>query len=213
MKESTSREKILKKIRNALLTESANPYPHIDHDKTIYNEITETLDITFAEEFIKVAGKFVYCENENEFLSSLKLLIIENSWTPVFCLDKKIQSLLNSANILYNYINEDFHDLKVSITRCEFLLARLGSVMVSSKHDSGRRLNFYPEIHIVLAYTSQLVPDIKDAFAGMKNRYGEDLPSMISVVTGPSRTADIEKTLVMGAHGPKELYLFLIDEE
>jgi|AntAceMinimDraft_17_1070374.scaffolds.fasta_scaffold01921_8 L-lactate dehydrogenase complex protein LldG len=212
MKESTSREKILKKIRNALLTESENPYPNVDNEKPIYHEITESLDLTFAEEFIKVAGKFVYCENENEFLSSLKMLIKENKWKPPFCIDKKIKSLLDAEDVLYTDKPEDFHKLKVGITRCEYLIARLGSAMVSSKHDSGRRLNFYPEIHIILAYTSQLVPDLKDAFTGIKEKYGSKLPSMINVITGPSRTADIEKTLVMGAHGPKDLYVFLVDD-
>ncbi len=212
MEESTSREKILKKIRNALLTKSENPYPIVGNDKPIYNEITESLDLTFAEEFNKVAGKFVYCENENDFLSSLKMLINENSWSPVYCLDKKIKTLLNTKDISFTDKQEDFYDLKVAITRCEFLIARLGSAMISSKHDSGRRLNIYPEIHIILAYTSQLVPDLKNALAGIKKRYGDDLPSMISVVTGPSRTADIEKTLVMGAHGPKDLYVFLVDD-
>ncbi|MCK5078809.1 MAG: LUD domain-containing protein, partial [Bacteroidales bacterium] len=52
-----------------------------------------------------------------------------------------------------------------------------------------------------------------DALKGMKEKYGQDLPSMISLITGPSRTADIEKTLVMGAHGPRELYVFLVDDQ
>ena len=46
----------------------------------------------------------------------------------------------------------------------------------------------------------------------MKKKYPDNYPSMISLITGPSRTADIEKTLVMGAHGPKELYVFLIED-
>ena len=46
----------------------------------------------------------------------------------------------------------------------------------------------------------------------MKKRYASDLPSQISIISGPSRTADIEKTLVMGAHGPKELYVFFVDD-
>ncbi len=48
-------------------------------------------------------------------------------------------------------------------------------------------------------------------FKLIKSRYGNDLPSMITNVTGPSRTADIEKTLVLGAHGPRELFVFLLD--
>ena len=65
---------------------------------------------------------------------------------------------------------------------------------------------------MVVAYTSQLVPDIKDALRNIKQKYDNNLPSFISFITGPSRTADIEKTLIIGAHGPKELYVFLIDD-
>jgi L-lactate dehydrogenase complex protein LldG len=76
---------------------------------------------------------------------------------------------------------------------------------------AGRRLSIYPPVHIVLAYTSQIVLDLKDGFKLLKTRYGNQLPSMITTVTGPSRTADIEKTLVKGAHGPKELFVFLLE--
>jgi L-lactate dehydrogenase complex protein LldG len=63
----------------------------------------------------------------------------------------------------------------------------------------------------VIAYTSQLVLDLKDGFKLLKEKYPENMPSMVSNITGPSRTADIEKTLVLGAHGPKELYVFLLE--
>jgi L-lactate dehydrogenase complex protein LldG len=53
--------------------------------------------------------------------------------------------------------------------------------------------------------------DLKDGFKLLKNKYGHNTPSLISTITGPSRTADIEKTLVLGAHGPKELFVFLLD--
>jgi L-lactate dehydrogenase complex protein LldG len=53
---------------------------------------------------------------------------------------------------------------------------------------------------------------VKDALQLIKSRYNDSLPSLISFATGPSRTADIEKTLVVGVHGPKEVYCFLIDE-
>jgi L-lactate dehydrogenase complex protein LldG len=56
-----------------------------------------------------------------------------------------------------------------------------------------------------------MVMDLKDGFKLIKAKYGNQLPSMISTVTGPSRTADIEKTLVLGAHGPKELFVFMME--
>ena len=83
--------------------------------------------------------------------------------------------------------------------------------MVSNGNAAGRRLSIYPHVHIVIAYTSQLVLDVKDGFKLLKEKYPENLPSMITNITGPSRTADIEKILVLGAHGPKELYVFLLE--
>ena len=62
-----------------------------------------------------------------------------------------------------------------------------------------------------LLITNQLVYDIKDALQLIKNKYDNNLPSLITFATGPSRTADIEKTLVVGVHGPKEVYLFLVE--
>jgi L-lactate dehydrogenase complex protein LldG len=92
------------------------------------------------------------------------------------------------------------------------LVSRTGSVLISSKQASGRRLLVFPNIHIVVAYSSQLVHDIKDALKFIRKKYNNHLPSMITTISGPSRTADIEKTLVQGAHGPKEIYIFLIDD-
>lgn len=213
MDETTSREKVLKKVRNALISKNENPYSSIDIDSSVYKKIEDTPDITFAQEFTKVSGKFVYCENESELKDNLATLINENKWNNVFCREPEIRKVLKEAGIPFKSDEDDFLTMDAGITYCEFLIARLGSIMISSKQVSGRRLNVFPEHHIVIASTSQIVPDIKDALAGMKERYGKNLPSLVSVITGPSRTADIEKTLVMGAHGPKELYLFLIDNE
>ena len=77
---------------------------------------------------------------------------------------------------------------------------------------AGRQIFVHPEIHLVLAYSSQLVGDLKDALLKLKKKYDPKMPSMVTLITGPSRTADIEKTLVMGAHGPKELYVFLLED-
>jgi L-lactate dehydrogenase complex protein LldG len=64
-----------------------------------------------------------------------------------------------------------------------------------------------------MAYTSQLVYDIGDGLEGMKANMGTTLPSLITLATGPSRTADIEKTLVVGVHGPKEVYCFVVEDQ
>ncbi len=122
-----------------------------------------------------------------------------------------LQEILNNYEYPFFETDKDFNDAEVGFTLCEALIARNGSILLSNANAAGRRLSIYPPVHIVFAYTSQLVLDLKDGFKLIKEKYGQNMPSMVSNVTGPSRTADIEKTLVLGAHGPKELFVFLLD--
>jgi L-lactate dehydrogenase complex protein LldG len=85
------------------------------------------------------------------------------------------------------------------------LIAQTGTVVVTSRSAGGRALSVLPPHHIVLARRHQFVPDLPAAFEGLRKKYWPDYPSMISLITGPSRTGDIERILVLGAHGPKQL--------
>ena len=82
---------------------------------------------------------------------------------------------------------------------------------MSAGQASGRTTSVYAPIHVCIAFASQLVYEVKDALTLVKDKYNGKLPSLITFATGPSRTADIEKTLVVGVHGPKEVYCFLVD--
>ena len=154
----------------------------------------------------------MYCEGEDEFLAILQSFILEKDWPVLFCYDEYLQDLLKRDGIPFESSPGSLTEARLGITRCEYLIARLGTVMVSSKSSPGRKIHVFPEIHLVVGYTSQLLPDLRQAFQELKKKYNDDYPSMISVITGPSRTADIEKTLIIGAHGPKEIYVFLIDD-
>jgi L-lactate dehydrogenase complex protein LldG len=98
----------------------------------------------------------------------------------------------------------------VGITECDALIAQTGGVAVSSRSAGGRALSVLPPHHIVIARGEQLVPDLPAAFALLQQKYSPRFPSMISIITGPSRTGDIERILVLGAHGPKKLTIFCI---
>ena len=87
MEQVTSREKILKRVRDALLEQSDPPFPILDTETDLYFPIEEGLDVTFAQELIKVAGKFVYSESEDEFIGTLKSFILEKDWPLLYCLD------------------------------------------------------------------------------------------------------------------------------
>jgi len=210
--EVKSREKVLKNVRNALISKTDSPFSTVENDSSVYVDNNNPyIDITFAEEFSKVGGKFIYCENENELILNLNALFNQYKYGNTYCADNEIKEILTLAKIPFSDNNDDLHKAGVCVTYCESLVARFGSIVVSSRQMSGRKANVYPPVHIVLAYTSQLVMDIKDALAKIKTKYDNKVPSLISFITGPSRTADIEKTLVMGAHGPKEVFVFLIE--
>ena len=213
MDDTTSREKVLKSIRNALISKLDNPYQDVDFDSSLYHPLDDAPEMVFARELLGVSGKFVYCSDDREFVQMLQSVIRENKWDNIHCIDEQLMEMLNGSGIRFTSEEHQFDQMKAGLTRCEYLVARHGSVMVSSAHSSGRRMNIFPETHLIYARASQLVPEIGDALKGLKGRYGKELPSMISMITGPSRTADIEKTLVMGAHGPKDLYVFMIDDK
>ena len=212
MQDTTSKEKILKKIRKALIQRSTQDIGDVDKDSEIFVTSEEPLEIQFAQNFSAINGKFVFCDNETEFIESFDFLAKDNEWENVFCLEPAIKEILVKGNIKFSDREEDLLKTDIGITLCECLIARTGSVMVSSKQASGRRVPIYSNFHIVVAYTSQIVNNIKDGLRFIKEKYNNQLPSMISTITGPSRTADIEKTLVQGAHGPREMFVFLIDD-
>jgi L-lactate dehydrogenase complex protein LldG len=96
------------------------------------------------------------------------------------------------------------------ITECDALIAQTGGVAVTNRRAGGRALSMLPPQHVVIARREQLVPDLPAAFALLQQKYAPDFPSMISFITGPSRTGDSERILVLGAHGPKKLTIFCV---
>ncbi len=212
MQETTTKEKILKQVRNALISKKENPFSGIDFKSSVYHDFEEEPVVQFAVNLNEASGTFIYCENENAVIENMLTIAEQQKWGSLYSVDESILSMLQNSTLKLESKAEQFNDLKVGITRCDYLIARFGSVMVSSALSSGRRMFVYPETHIVIAKASQVVNELKDALQGMKSKYAGNFPSQITVITGPSRTADIEKTLVMGAHGPKELYVFMIDD-
>jgi L-lactate dehydrogenase complex protein LldG len=212
MEESTSKEKVLKYVREALISRTDPPFPKTDFETPVFKDIEESPDINFAQELTNTGGLFIYCESEAEVMEGLRFLAADRKWESIFALEPAVIELLYKAEVNCVFDHEKLPEARVCMTGCEFLIARLGSIMVSTGQGGGRQIFVSPEIHLVIAKASQLVPDIRDALASLKKKYEQRMPSMVTLITGPSRTADIEKTLVIGVHGPKELYVFLLED-
>lgn len=211
MEESTSREKVLKKVRHALIYKSDNPFAQADLESPVMASLKGSLDVHFAETFTSLGGIFVYCESQAELVYALAGLHQEKEWGNVFCSDKLLQYHLNQASIPFESADESTKELQVAITGCELLVARTGTIVMSALQ--GRRTLAFPESLVVVAYPWQLAEGIAQAIERLTARYGNEMPSMLTFVTGPSRTADIEKTLVLGAHGPKQVFLILVEQK
>ncbi|MFM2134809.1 MAG: hypothetical protein RL021_209 [Bacteroidota bacterium] len=213
MQERTSRELMLKRIRQALIHKTDPKFPHPDWDTPVHENVKgESPEEQFAFAFMKIGGHFTFCENEVECIEHLIRLSESKGWKQFHCWDPDLQRMLKQFEFPFTREDNSFPEGMVGITGCEALVSRLGSVIVSSGIGSGRRLFVAPTYHVVIARSSQVVPDLKDALQLIRTKYGEQVPSMIASLAGPSRTADIEKTLVTPAHGPAEIHVFLIDK-
>lgn len=164
----------------------------------------------FAENFTQLQGKFIYCNTPEEFRLQWAGLLQVSGFEKIYCQDDTLKQQLGAGfaeDCQYN----DLPSCEASVTACEALVARTGTIVLSAAVSQGRTTSVYAPIHICIAFTDQLVYDVRDALQLIKKKYADKLPSLISFATGPSRTADIEKTLVVGVHGPKEVYCFLLE--
>ncbi|MFZ9386470.1 MAG: LutC/YkgG family protein [Chitinophagaceae bacterium] len=210
MNVSPSKENILRRIRKALSHSTPLPFPQSEGTQSVFHPLQQEPEVEFAEQFTRLQGKFIYCINHQELSFQLTSLIKKQDWKKIFCPDNK---LLGSAapQLEERLIRDDLAGCDASVTGCEYLVARTGSIVLSAAQAGGRSASVYAPIHICIAYTSQLVYDIRDALQAVREKYGAAIPSLVTFATGPSRTADIEKTLVVGVHGPAEVYLFLVE--
>lgn len=203
MSASSAKENILKRIREALSSPVPIPFPQSEGTPSVFFPASDDLEVIFAQEFTALQGRFAFCTGEKDMIQQINQLITERQWTKIYCSEPKWNAAFS------NTINLPGCD--AAITGCETLVARTGSIVMSTAQQSGRTVSVYAPVHICIAFTNQMVYELKDALQLMKKKYSGNLPSLFSFATGPSRTADIEKTLVTGVHGPKEVYCFLVE--
>jgi len=205
----TPRERILQRLKSALATKNPIPHPEVERMDNIFEAAPKDMDVLFVQQFQKLGGKFMYCEDTNAVMTNLAQLRQQKGWKTIHCQEPLLRTLMMQYD-MGKFLNKDMNPehIHVGFTSCRALLAHTGSIVMDSQQAWGRTLSILPDIHIILATTRQLVYHLESILTPAQQH---ELPSMLTIITGASRTADIEKTLVMGAHGPKELYLFLLD--
>ena len=161
MKGSSSKEQILKKIRQALATPVPVPFPDSEGNSSVFQPQQKDLELEFAENFTALQGKFLFCLDEKELAEQLLQLQQRKNLKSIFCNEGEIKEIL--INHGFNQFSAtDIATAEASITTCESLIARTGSILLSSGQESGRTTSIYAPIHICIAYSRQLVYDVKE---------------------------------------------------
>ena len=203
------REKVLKRIRNALINKTELNAEQLNVEVSAFKPFEQSIPFEFAKNFTEAGGLFYYSENRQELKIAINTLLNEKDYMSVYCSNDELSSLVNTGVTAVLTELNDLPATPVVMTECEFLCARTGSILLSSFLSCGRRGIATNDALIVVAKIDQILPDIQDAIQSITEKYTEEFPSQLTFVTGPSRTTDIEKKIVFGAYGSKEVYVFL----
>ena len=226
---SDGRETILARIREALRVPTDTRFLHsrqvgqdIPNDPRAFmppcgDNAKERLEL-FRINSELLRTHFHVCPDADMAIALIRGLAAKEDWKKIAAHRHPLVNALLPATdvpVLFTddgYAPADLEACNVGFTACEALVAQTGSVLITSRSSGGRALSVLPEHHIVIATADQLIGGLTDAYELLHNRYGDNYPSLISFVTGPSRTGDIERILVLGAHGPKRLTVLMLPE-
>jgi L-lactate dehydrogenase complex protein LldG len=231
------REAVFARIREALRQPAPHRHDgHVDYDMSAHSDVEapppksdtfrawlpavgSSLDdqiALFAQNAAALKADFRAVASIDDATRQLTALASENDWKRVAShrnpLASGLAEKLGLPCLLTDsgYAVAELEQCDVAITGCDALVAQTGSVLVTTQSAGGRALSVLPPHHIVIALRSQMVPDLASALQLARKLYAPNWPSFLSFITGPSRTGDIERILVLGAHGPKKLTIFLL---
>ncbi|HUE37629.1 MAG TPA: lactate utilization protein [Candidatus Acidoferrum sp.] len=222
----TNREIILGRIREAL--KIAAPHPAFEEDRPsplpaspqqwlppVGQALEQQIEL-FQKNAEDLKAGFRACASLSEAAQHVKSLAAAGGWKKIGrhsgeLTDAVVRDLgLPEVLTDHGYAVNDLESCDAGLTGCEALVAQTGSVLVSAPSAGGRALSVLPPHHIVLARRSQVVPDLSVALQRVQEKFKDKFPSFLSFISGPSRTGDIERILVLGAHGPKKLTILLL---
>ncbi len=209
--------------RDALhLSHNSQPViPEIVPDEKIYSDYKSGAD-EMMQQFIKcqeiLHGEVILCASIAEMADALAdLLQPFGPASSKYFQNELIDQIVQINPDIRNYFDmetdlsissPDFSRYEAGVSGAEYLIARTGSIFINSRIAGGRRLTVLPPVHIVLARQTQLVSSLDNVLKKISNTDNDW--SYATFITGPSRTSDIEKKLVLGAHGPKRLITIIL---
>jgi len=207
--DNPSRERILARIRAALQTTGAH---HEGAVGQMFAPVTNPLD-RFQKECAANITECTVTVDTAASAAAIKAILATLPPGEIFVQDAPglralVSGFKDGRPLRWSSEGPPNEASQATITLCEALVAQTGSVLVSAAN-GGRQATVIAPAHIAFAKLDQLVPDLEAVFARVYERGIASKNSYVCLITGSSRTADIEKILIMGAHGPRRLIVVL----
>jgi L-lactate dehydrogenase complex protein LldG len=217
MNASKAKTKIFDSIRQNLRASEPFDAVHAEHHhKEDFGEIKpfifENKVEAFCENLTAIGANCRVVNSLKEAQNEIENLIIEKSAKTIAISDS--ESVTNIANT----INADFiqkasaqelFDCGIGITSAQLGIAETGTLVIESDKEFNRLTSLIPPVHICILEASKLRHNLGEVLAELN----KNLSKSVTFITGQSRTSDIELTLALGVHGPKELFVFIVENE
>ncbi len=210
-----TRERILGRIRDAVADGRESDWrAELDQrveqaPQLIRPKLPDDLFACFSEKLALGGGTCERLDAVSQVPEAIARFLKTNELAPKLRAAPALQGVVWGDVLHVNFGNTRGDDL-VSVTPAFCAVAETGSVVLLSSEESPTSLNFLPDVHIVIVDMKQLVPHYEDVWE--KLRVFGEVPRAINFITGPSKTADVEQTLQIGAHGPRNLHVLLVSD-
>jgi L-lactate dehydrogenase complex protein LldG len=221
---NTAREVILQSIRaNLAASEGIVHLAHAivpDRGELILQDEALSLAERFCERLASVGGHCQVVANDEQARRALAAIVGElQSRSAVKRIALSDASVLSSLTrgLAADEISvcpapADLFNYDIGVTTAQAGIAETGTLVLEAESERHRLVSLLPPVHIAILHARDVVSTIGDALDQLRGDQAKEISRAITFVTGPSRTADIELTLTVGVHGPKELYVIVIDD-
>ena len=214
----TSRDTILQRVRSEI---SKGPHvapPPMPEVWPRENPTPAEMAERFGKELAEVHGEVIRCATMQDARRQLAELAAEAQWTSLGAMDRPTvrDAVADLPSGLVSWAAADWQpqqmaELSASVIEPDVLLADTGSCLIACATPQDRLLCYLPPACVVIARVDQLAEHLPAAWATIAPRVADPAQrGEFVIVTGPSRTADIEKILILGVHGPKRLVVILV---
>jgi len=204
----------LKNFIKSLLGKNKNQNENkkADDDYKYLPKKDESIEEKFTKNFSENGGKFLYASDIQECNDFFNKILDENDWNKknILCFDEKIlNDFLNPVKVITNKSNLNSNLL---ITNCEFLVAKDGSILVSTHQIKSYKIKDIPRNIIVLAKTSQLSETVSKGLEGIRIKYSNNLPSNITSIKNFNCEENEKLNFLTYGTSSKNLYLILLED-